>query len=280
MKKFAFALLFILALALPASAAGKVEVVVSGDILEADADAEIVNGRTFVPLRAIAEKLGAEVGWHQETQGITLSKGGAETELGIGALTAYVNGREVALEAAPYIKDERTFVPLRFIAQSLGGRAVWCDDIRTAVIIPAYSGPSGETDAELLESYFTTVLPKAIKDDNKALAKAVGENPEELANYFANLWEDMAVDYLSSHITEAELTDYRSLPNNDEKRFAFLEELAEKRGLSLLCPIKLCPVENNGSAAVILDSLAPRTAMLVTQYLLTNVDGALVANPL
>ncbi|MCH5187745.1 MAG: copper amine oxidase N-terminal domain-containing protein [Oscillospiraceae bacterium] len=279
MKKFVLFLLCMLALSLPAMAADRVEVVVSGEILESDADAEIVNGRTFVPLRAIAEKLGADVDWDQDTQSITLTKNAAMTKLTIDSLEATVSGRNVGLEAAPYIKEGRTFVPLRFIAQGLGGRAIWCDDIRTAVIIPAYDKLEGP-DGELLETYFSATLPAAIQADNEELAKDLLDAPEEIASYFANLWEDLAMEYLAKNITADDLEDYRALPNNNLRRYNFLKNVADEYGLSIECPIKMCAVENNGNVAVILDALAPRTASMVTQYVLQNINGTLVANPL
>ena len=279
MKKFILFLLCMLALSLPVMAADRVEVVVSGEILESDADAEIVNGRTFVPLRAIAEKLGADVDWDQDTQSITLTKNAATTKLTIDSLDATVGGRNVGLEAAPYIKEDRTFVPLRFIAQGLGGRAIWCDDIRTAVIIPAYDKLDGP-DGKLLETYFSVTLPAAIQADNEKLAKVLIEEPEEIASYFANLWEDLSMEYLAENITADDLEDYRALPNNNSRRYNFLKDVAADYGLSIECPVKLCVVENNGNTAVILDSLAPRTASMVTQYVLQNINGTLVANPL
>ena len=279
MKKFILFLLCMLALSLPVMAADRVEVVVSGEILESDADAEIVNGRTFVPLRAIAEKLGADVAWDQDTQSITLTRDAAMTKLTIDSLDATVNGRDMTIEAAPYIKEGRTFVPLRFIAQGLGGRAIWCADIRTAVIIPAYDKLEGP-DGELLETYLGATLPAAIQADNEKLAKAMADDPEEVASYFANLWEDLALEYLAENITADDLEDYRALPNNNSRRYNFLKKAAEDYGLSIECPIKLCVVKNNGNVAIILDALAPRTASMVTQYVLQNINGTLVANPL
>ena len=46
---------------------------VNGNAVQIDAPAEIMNGRTFLPLRAISEALGATVDWIAETQGITVT---------------------------------------------------------------------------------------------------------------------------------------------------------------------------------------------------------------
>lgn len=282
MKKLIFTLMFALMLAIPAAAADtEVAVVVNGKLLEADAEAEIIEGRTFVPLRAIAEELGAEVEWKQETRGITLKKDGMETALAIGSLSASLTEGEkvspVMLEAAPYIKDERTFVPLRFIAQGLGGKVYWCDELKTAVITEAYSRASGKI-GELLDSYLRVDLPTAIKADNARLAADIAENPESVKAYFANLWSDRVIEMLLEEMTDAEKAEFAKL-TGEKAQYAFIKESAEKHGLPspLDCPIKMCAVTNNGVSALIIDAPTTRTIEAAPQCAFLSVDGSVVS---
>jgi hypothetical protein len=90
-----------------------------------DAAPEIVDGRTFVPIRFIAETFGSTVTWLPETKGITITLGDTTIGLQIGNATAVINGNIIALEAAPYIKNSRTMVPLRVITESFGGNVAW-----------------------------------------------------------------------------------------------------------------------------------------------------------
>ena len=90
-----------------------------------DAAPEIVDGRTFVPIRFIAETFGSTVTWLPETKGITIVLGDTTIGLQIGNATAVINGNIIALEAAPYIKNSRTMVPLRVITESFGGNVAW-----------------------------------------------------------------------------------------------------------------------------------------------------------
>ncbi len=275
-------ILLCLLLAAPAALAADVEVVVGGELLRADAEAEIVNGRTFVPLRAIAEELDADVEWVQETMEVRLTKDGLKTSLTIGETAATVsdNGRDraVTLEAAPYIKDGRTFVPLRFIAQGLGGRVVWYDDLKTAVIVSSRGAAKGVM-AEMLEQYLTVSLPNAIRLDSAELAKDIEDEPEKLIAYFSNLWADLALSRLAGDMTDSEREEFADI-SDDGGRYDYLTELAEDRGFPLECPVKMCAVENNGGVAVIMDAPADRTATLITQYILRERDGSLVADPL
>jgi len=109
-------------------------VTVDGKATSVDAPPEIVNGRTFVPIRFIAETFGSTVTWLPETKGVTIVLGDTTIGLQIGNKTVVINGNIIALEAAPYIKNSRTMVPLRVISESFGGDVAWDPSLRTITI--------------------------------------------------------------------------------------------------------------------------------------------------
>jgi len=100
-------------------------VTIDGKATSVDAAPEIVNGRTFVPIRFIAETFGSTVTWLPETRGVTITLGTTTIGLQIGNKTVVINTKIIALEAAPYIKNSRTMVPLRVISESFGGDVAW-----------------------------------------------------------------------------------------------------------------------------------------------------------
>jgi hypothetical protein len=100
-------------------------VTVDGKATTVDAAPEIVDGRTFVPIRFIAETFGSTVTWLPDTKGVTIVLGDTTIGLQIGNATAVINGTILALDAAPYIKNSRTMVPLRVITESFGGNVAW-----------------------------------------------------------------------------------------------------------------------------------------------------------
>lgn len=112
-----------------AIAEDEIKVYYDGTQIEFDTVPEVVNERTFVPLRAIAETLGAEVAWDGSKDMVTLARDDVETYLIIGSdETKTQKGEETAqgrLDAAPYIKDERTMVPVRFISEAFGMDVDW-----------------------------------------------------------------------------------------------------------------------------------------------------------
>ncbi|RIE17247.1 stalk domain-containing protein [Candidatus Cryosericum septentrionale] len=100
-------------------------VTVDGHATSVDAAPEIVAGRTFVPIRFIAETFGSTVTWIPATRSIAITLGTTTIGLQIGNKTAVINGKIIALDAAPYIKNSRTMVPLRVITESFGGNVAW-----------------------------------------------------------------------------------------------------------------------------------------------------------
>ena len=98
------------------------------------------NGRTLVPVRLIAEALGADVTWVPETRQAILMQGERLMVLTLGSATALVDGQEVPLPdgiPAGVVKwegKESTMVPLRFVSEQLGAEVDWDGATFTAVI--------------------------------------------------------------------------------------------------------------------------------------------------
>ena len=87
-------------------------------------------GRTVVPVRFVAQALGAKVGWNGKERKVTIEDEGTTIYLWIGKPQAQVNGKTVWIDeknhkVTPIIIDNRTMVPLRFVAESLGLTVGW-----------------------------------------------------------------------------------------------------------------------------------------------------------
>lgn len=113
----ALGIILFAASATPATAAG-VTVFVDGQRLYLNPGPIERAGRVFVPLRGIFERLGASVVY--ENREINSTKGDISVSLRIGSREASVNGQPQVVDVAPFIVGATTYVPLRFIAQSLG----------------------------------------------------------------------------------------------------------------------------------------------------------------
>ena len=87
----------------------------------------IVNDRTLVPIRIVTETLGGDVEWNDSTKTVTLNIDGKTITMTIG----------VELEGygvAPEIINDRTYVPIRFVAEELGAVVNWNEETQEVVI--------------------------------------------------------------------------------------------------------------------------------------------------
>lgn len=141
MKKYMFALLLMVLVAgsvgvSAATAEPQVQVNMNGQLVHFPDAQPYLNAdqRTMVPVRFIAENLGAEVGWNSEDKIVTILLNETEIKLEIGESTALVNGEEVAFDTASILKEQRTFVPLRFVSETLDCKVLWDEGNRTAVV--------------------------------------------------------------------------------------------------------------------------------------------------
>ena len=104
-----------------------------------DAQPEMLNGRTMVPFRAIAEALGAEVDY--DSGAVTATADGVRYDFTLGGDTLTLSDAQtgavldtIALDAAPYLKGGRTYVPVRFFAEAFGLTVQWDGYDRVAVL--------------------------------------------------------------------------------------------------------------------------------------------------
>jgi hypothetical protein len=94
----------------------------------------LYKNRVFVPIRFISETLGAKVDWNTASQKITISEENVTIEIWIGNTKMKVNKKEVIIDAAPLIRNNRALVPIRAISETLGGTVNW-DSIKQTVTI-------------------------------------------------------------------------------------------------------------------------------------------------
>ncbi len=120
-----------------------IPVFVGGKEVEFDVPPVIKFDRTLIPVRAVTAALGADVQWDESTATATVTKAvysdvyGAQTvkiELNLETRVVKVNGNEVGLDVPPQLVNNRTMVPLRFIAETFRKDVDW-DDISGSVII-------------------------------------------------------------------------------------------------------------------------------------------------
>jgi len=123
-------------------------VIVKNNLIKFEAPPYIKGGKTLVPMRAIAEELGAEVSYDPDTQSVTITKDGMVVVLTINSSTATVDGAPVEIGASADITCGRTYVPLRFLAETFGLDVNWDEENEVIDIEETTTDgtPDGTTD--------------------------------------------------------------------------------------------------------------------------------------
>lgn len=119
----------------------KVKIIIDGQIGKYTDVPIIVNGRTMLPLREVLVNLGVEnddehIIWDGVKRSVTIKKDSKTIYLEVGNKTASVDGKDITLDVEPmvYAKNNRTYIPARFVAESLGKKVIW-DGSTTSVLI-------------------------------------------------------------------------------------------------------------------------------------------------
>lgn len=133
-----FILLFAL-IPLNTFAQNEIKLWIDGNYVESDAAPFIEESRTLVPLRVISENLGLNVDWNSETKEVTISNGEEIFVFVIGEKYYEKSDSQFPMDAAPKIVSDRTFVPIRVIAELFNKEVNWDNANRTVVIGSGYN---------------------------------------------------------------------------------------------------------------------------------------------
>lgn len=132
------ALLVCLAFSVSALAQEEAIVYVNGNQLITDVPAVIENGTTMLPFRAILNALGVkdeDIKWHENSKSIEIRTEGKYIFLAIGSAGAIVDNNLITLNVAPYIVNNRTLIPVRFISEAMGASVSWDEETKSVKII-------------------------------------------------------------------------------------------------------------------------------------------------
>ncbi len=107
---------------------------VNNQPLKGEAQPQIVNGRTLVPVRTIFEALGANVDWDSDTKTIKAKKDNISVVMVISQDYITVNGETVDMDASAMIMGGRTYAPARYVAETFGYNVEWDSKSKTVLI--------------------------------------------------------------------------------------------------------------------------------------------------
>ena len=174
-RKIALALATVMAMSAMSLSAfaedSNVNLQLNGEAVVSDQPAVIVNGRTMVPVRVVAEALGCEVEWNAGTKTAVFAKDGVEASLTIGAAVLNISDGNVTvpveIDSPAIIMNGRTMVPIRFLSDTFDCDVEWDGETKTVNVVSKYVEDVVETpaavekhpvsDADYLKEYAESV---------------------------------------------------------------------------------------------------------------------------
>lgn len=188
-----------------------VSVYVNGEEPSFDVPAQIIDGRTMVPVRAIFEAIGAEVTWDDATRTANSTKDNITVKITIGQYSINKNGTDIPIDVPAQIVDSRTLVPVRAIAESFDCTVDWYEDTRTVRV-----------------KSFNLDAPVPTEKDN-TIVLAFGDNTVSQA-FFDTIKNVMILAADGAEVASEAVIE-------EIKTYAAVEMLAEQRGV-VLSPVE------------------------------------------
>ncbi|WP_054695352.1 stalk domain-containing protein [Syntrophomonas palmitatica] len=173
------------------AAAAPVQIIINGARVASDVEPIIVKERTMVPVRVVAEYLEKRVDWDVKTQTVIINSDPAASNIipvrpePFTYIALLVDGRLVESEPHPYIKNNRTMVPLAIISAEFGMDVNWDEQQRLVTINEKKALPVDTTPAQNpVSDYPSTVVnestPLALVDPETMILGESKVNAESL----------------------------------------------------------------------------------------------------
>ena len=119
---------------------------VSADYLDTTVP-QVRNQRTMVPVRRLAELMGATVDYDTATRTITIRRAGDTFIMTLDSSSALRNGKPFQMDVAPYAENNRTYIPIRYIAEFFGQKVEW-NGAQQHVVITEDKSVAGDSNLE------------------------------------------------------------------------------------------------------------------------------------
>jgi hypothetical protein len=88
----------------------------------------------YLPLRFVADALGAQIMWNNQEKRVTVLRGDRMLELWVGKSDMTVNGVRQSVSVAPIVIKGSVYVPVRVISEQLGQSVGWESKTKTITI--------------------------------------------------------------------------------------------------------------------------------------------------
>lgn len=229
-------------------------VLINEDSLKTDFSPYIKEGRTFVPIREITEKLGADVKWNGKDKSIKITLNGDVINMQIDNSKVTVNDKKIELDRAqaPQLalyskprKETKTMVPLRFISETFGYNVDWNNDKVRAEISTVKSNSIVEDDKNKIENNKNSLDNKNFKNKNNKKKTQKSKNSKVNSK---SIFDD---NFFQSNVEKKETKNIKNQINkgNEDKIFEEADlDIKEKKNRVIKDKIEI-----NGKLNIVID---------------------------
>lgn len=222
-------------------------VLVNKETLKTEFSPYIKDGRTFVPIREITEKLGANVKWNSKDESIKITLNGDVINMQINNPNVTVNGKKISLDKAqaPQLalyksprRETKTMVPLRFISETFGYEVNWNNE---------------KVRAEISTESSKSIVEETNKENAERKSNSKNDNQNSTDNKKSNIKSVSIFDsnYFQSNAEKKETDNIKSQINNGNENKIFEEadlDLKDKKNKVIKDKIEI-----NGKLNIIID---------------------------
>jgi hypothetical protein len=145
---------------------------VDGVLQVLDASPTSINGVTMVPLRFVADYLGATTAYDTVTSSVTVKLGTKEIILWVDSAMAKVNGAFVSMNAETVNINNRLMIPVRFVSENLGAQVSWDGTTQLITIVKGSGSASSTTTSTTTGSSTTTAATAVYPINSKVYVKS------------------------------------------------------------------------------------------------------------
>lgn len=228
-------------------------ILINEESLKTEFSPYIKEGRTFVPIREITEKLGADVKWNAEDKSIKITLNGDVINMQIDNSNVTVNEKNIDLDKAqaPQLalynkprRETKTMVPLRFISETFGYNVDWNNDKVRAEISTVSAKSIFEDNKTKKESNTNSKNKKTSNKNTVSKENTSKKTKTKSSSIFDN-------NYFQSNVEKSETDNIKNQikKGNEDKIFEEVE-LDEKDKKNRVIKDK---IEINGKLNIVID---------------------------
>ena len=228
-------------------------ILINEESLKTEFSPYIKEGRTFVPIREITEKLGADVKWNAEDKSIKITLNGDVINMQIDNSNVTVNEKNIDLDKAqaPQLtlynkprRETKTMVPLRFISETFGYNVDWNNDKVRAEISTVSAKSIFEDNKTKKESNNNSKNKKTSSKNTGSKENTSKKTKTKSSSIFDN-------NYFQSNVEKSETDNIKNqIKKGNEDKIFEQAELDEKDRENRVIKDK---IEINGKLNIVID---------------------------